>query len=123
MAPKAVGRRENLGVTDDCSWTLSGGGDVHVTFFNPVGAAALYTPHVSARRSRDKTYEPVKGLGDEAVYRDDSSPPVIHISESVEVVKGKRHFDVHYIEAITKTSGPSKNAMVSLAGTVLAHAR
>ena len=122
-APKAAGARENLGPVDKCSWSLPGGGDVYVTFFNPVGAAIMYTPYVSSRRPGDKTYEPVNGLGDEAVYRDDSSPPVIRVSKSVEVVKGKRHFDVQYIDATAKASGPSKNMMVSLAGTVLAHTR
>lgn len=121
MPPKAAGKRENMGLVDKCGWSLSGGGDVYVTFFNPVGAAVLYTPQVSSRRPGDKTYESITGLGDEAVYRDDSAPPV-DISESVEVVKGKRHFDVHYVDARPKASGPSKNTMVSLAGTVLAHA-
>lgn len=63
-APRAAGKRDNLGVTDDCSWTLPNGADVHVTFFNPVGAAVMYTPVVSSRRPRDKTFEPISGLGD-----------------------------------------------------------
>jgi hypothetical protein len=121
MAPKAAGSRENLGPVDKCTWSLPGGGDVYVTFYNPVGTAMLYTPYVSSRRPGDKTYESINGLGDAAVYRDDSSPPVIPVSKSVEVVKGKRHFDVHYVDATPKASGPSRNTMVSLAGTVLAH--
>lgn len=122
-APKASGIRENLGPVDKCSWSVPGGGDLYVTLYNPVGAAVFYTPNVSSRRPGDKTYESINGLGDEAVYRDDSSPPVIQVSKSVEVVKGKRHFDVRYVDAITRAKGPSKNMMVSLAGTVLAHAR
>lgn len=119
-APKAAGKRDNMSVTDDCGWTLPSGADVHVTFFNPTGAAALYTPQVSSRQSRDKTYDSVSGVGDQAVYRDDSSP-AIHVSESVEVVKDKRHFDLHYVDVLTNGGGPPKDAMVSLARTVLAH--
>lgn len=52
------------------------------------------------------------------MYRDDSTAP-IHVSGSVEVVKGKRHFDLHYVDAIAKASGPSKDTMTSLARTVL----
>ena len=111
-----------MGVTDDCSWSLPNGADIHVTFFNPVGSAASYTPQVSSRRPRDKTYEQVSGLGDQAVYREDSSP-AISVSESVEVVKGKRHFDLHYVDATAKAGGPSKDSIVSLARTVLGQLR
>ena len=115
-----AGKDENLGPTDDCTWSLPNGADVHVTFFNPVGAAVMYAPEVSPRTARDKTYEPVSGVGDRAIYRDDSSP-VITVSESVEVVKGKQHFDVHYVDATPKAAAPSQATMESLARTVITH--
>ena len=117
-AAPAAGKRDNMGLTDDCDWTLPNGADVHVTFFNPVGAAVMYTPQVSSRTPRDKTYESISGLGDQAVYRTDATP-VISVSESVEVVKGKQHFDLHYVDATPKATGPSKDTMMSLARTVL----
>lgn len=120
VAPRAAGKDEDLGPTDDCTWNLPNGADVHVTFFNPVGAAVTYAPEVSPRTARDKTYEPVSGVGDHAIYHDDSSP-VITVSESVEVVKGKQHFDVHYVDATPKAAAPSKSTMESLARTVLTH--
>lgn len=89
---------------------------------NPVGAAAPYTPQVSSRRPKDKTYEQVSGLGDQALYREESSPAV-SVSESVEVVRGKRHFDLHYVDSTPKAGGPSKDSIVSLARTVLGHMR
>lgn len=119
-APQGATKRDNMGVTDDCAWTLPSGAELHVTFFNPVGAAKFYTPQVSSKTAREKKYEPITGLGDEAVYRDDSSA-VVTVSESVEVVSGKRHFDVHYVEALGKGVGPSRETMASLARTVLAH--
>lgn len=119
--PRASGTREDLGPIDKCSWSLPGAGDVYVTFYDQVGPASFMIPSVSPRNSDDKTYDAITGLGDQAVYRDKSS--VVNFSKTVEVVKGKRHFDVTYVDAFTKASGPSKNAMVSLAGTVLAHAR
>lgn len=117
-------KRDNMGVTDSCSWSLSNGADLDVTFYNPANsaAAALFTPSVSSRTPDDKSYEAVSGLGDQAVFRENSRPPIITASEVVEVVKGKRHFDVHYVVAATKASPASKDAMVSLARTVLAHA-
>jgi hypothetical protein len=119
-APQSAGKRDNETVTDDCDWTLPSGAEVHVTFFNAVGAAKFYTPQVSSKRPNDKTYDSVSGLGDQAVYRDESSKG-ISVSESVEVVKGQQHFDLHYVDAIAKTAGPSKDAMVSLARKVVAH--
>lgn len=120
-APEGEGRRDNMGVVDRCSWGLPSGADVNVTFFNPVGAATLYAAQVSSRRPRDRTYEPVHGLGDQAVYRDDSSPPAISVSESVEVVQGKQHFELHYVDAGAKASAPPKDSLVSLARAVAAH--
>jgi len=116
-APQAAGQRDNMGLVDDCGWSLPSGADVHVSFYNPTGAAVTYTPQVSSRNARDKTYEPVAGLGNQAVYKDDSSSGV-SVSETVEVVKGPQHFDVQYVDALAKGGGPSKDAMVSLARTV-----
>ena len=118
-APAAPGKRDNMGVVDNCTWSLSSGPDINVSFYNPVGAATTYKPVISPQTPRDKTYETVSGLGDNAVYRDDSRPPAINVSLIVEVVKGMRHFDVHYVDALAKGSGPSKDTMVSLARTVL----
>lgn len=119
-APQAAGQRDNMGLVDDCGWSLPSGADVHVSFYNPTGAAVSYTPQVSSRNARDKTYEPVAGLGNQAVYKDDSSSGV-SVSETVEVVKGPQHFDVQYVDALAKSGGPSKDAMVSLARTVASH--
>jgi hypothetical protein len=121
-APASQGSRDNMTVVDKCTWTMPSGGDVDLSFYNPVGAATMYTPQVSSRTSRDKTYETVAGLGDQAVYRDDSSP-AIAVSETVEAVKGQRHFDVQYVDAEGKAGAPSKDAMVALARAVLTHVR
>lgn len=119
-APQAAGQRDNMGLVDDCGWTLPSGADVHLTFYNPTGAAVTFKPQVSSRGARDKTYEPVAGLGDQAVYKDESSQ-AISVSESVEVVKGPQRFEVHYVDALAKSPGPSKDAMVALARTAASH--
>ena len=46
--------------------------------------------------------------------------PAIAVSESVKVVQGNRHFDVHDVDSLGKTNAPSPEAMVSLAKSVLA---
>jgi hypothetical protein len=58
----------------------------------------------------------------QAVFKDDSSPPGIAISKSVEVVQENRHFDVHYVDSLGKASATSQDALVSLAKDVLPHA-
>lgn len=121
VAPMGEGKRENLGLVDSCTWNLPAA-DLSVSFYNATGAATSYAPTLSSRRSRDKTYAAVSGVGSQAVYRDDSFPPGVAISASVEVVQGNRHFDVHYVDSEGKAAAPSQDALVSLAKTVLTHA-
>lgn len=110
-------------MTDKCSWDLANGAGLAVTFYNPSGAAAFYTPTISSRRPDDKTYDSVDGLGDHAVFRENPRPPIISAAESVEVVKGKRHFDVQYVVvSVTHASPATKDGLLSVARAVLAHA-
>lgn len=115
-APIAAGKRDNMGLVDECAWTMLDGGDLDVTFYTtPVGA-----PSISSKTARDKTYEAIAGLGSGAVYKDNSNPPVIPVSEVVEVVTDQQHFDVHYVNAAAGTGGQNKDRLIALARTILA---
>jgi hypothetical protein len=116
LAPAGPGKRDNMGIVDSCSWDLPNAGGLFVTVFVTMAG----TPSLAPRMKNEKIYTPVSGLGNAAVYTNASRPPIFLLSETVEVVAGQRHFDVHYVNTQT-AAGPSRGALIALARTILAH--